>query len=98
MARRRPSKRSSVPTGVTVTPPDVRDRVIAEALRVADERLAAHPIDNDRLEACAAEWLGEVLKSDAYLRIEEAPAPRRRVTSTSTSTSVSRAIRTRGPA
>jgi hypothetical protein len=60
-----------VPIGVTVTPPDVRDRVIAEALRVADERLAAHPPEKDRLEACAAEWLGEVLQSDAYLKVSE---------------------------
>ena len=71
MARRPASKRSSAPIGVTVTPPDVRDRVIAEALRVADERVAAHPPEKDRLGACAAEWLGEVLKSDAYLKVSD---------------------------
>jgi hypothetical protein len=71
MAKRRASKRSRVVNGVTATPHDVGDRIIAEALKVAAERLAAHPLEKGRLEACAAEWLGEVLDSEAYLKVTD---------------------------
>jgi hypothetical protein len=60
--------------GVAATHVLDRKRIVARALAEAPARIAAHPLDNDRLEASAAKWLTELATSENFLALPELDA------------------------